>query len=171
MRRVRAAGFGIDHHFAIAVIGRDDHRAASRIQRGKRAAKTLIDRLAGADRGIEVSGMPDHVWSGIIDHDQVIARADRVNELIGHLGSGHLGLQIISCDFRAWRHKTFFALFWGLLAAVQKESDMGVFLGLGQAELTKPLGRDPSAKRIGDLTLWVGCAHTTVVIGGIVDHA
>ncbi|KKL45762.1 hypothetical protein LCGC14_2352400, partial [marine sediment metagenome] len=61
MRRMRPAGFGIDHDLAIAVIGGDDHRPTGSLKRLKHPAQAAIHRLAGGDRGVQIAGMADHV--------------------------------------------------------------------------------------------------------------
>jgi predicted nucleic acid-binding protein len=39
------------------------------------------------DRGLQIAGMADHVGVGVIHHDQVVARLDRLDELVGHLAA------------------------------------------------------------------------------------
>src|SRR5579883_1750214 len=50
--RVRAAGYGIDHGFGVAVIRGDDPGPAARLQRLIDAAKPGVDGLDGFDGGL-----------------------------------------------------------------------------------------------------------------------
>ena len=82
---VRPAGFGVDHGLAIAVVGGHDHRPAGASQRFQNPAKPRSTGLAGGDGGVQIAGMADHVGVGVVDHDQVVAVADRLDEVVGHL--------------------------------------------------------------------------------------
>ena len=89
---VRAAGRGIDHHLAVAVVGGDD---ASRRPCPRPPAITCaeagVDRLDRLDRRLEDAGVADHVGVGVVaDEQRVVAGTDRGDQMLGHLGGGHL---------------------------------------------------------------------------------
>ena len=45
MRRVNSSGGGVDHHFAVAVIGCDQHSGSCLVCAGEDPSQALIDRL------------------------------------------------------------------------------------------------------------------------------
>src|SRR5205823_3303720 len=68
---VRAAGVGVDHLFAVAVVGGDDRRAALPGDRVENAAADDVGVLDGLDRRREDAGVADHVAVGEVDDDQI----------------------------------------------------------------------------------------------------
>ena len=61
MGRMRTAGLGVAHHFAIAVVGSHQQRAACTLDRRGNTAKTGIDGLNRLHSCWEAAGVPDHV--------------------------------------------------------------------------------------------------------------
>ncbi len=171
MRGMRPARDGIDHHLAVAVVGGDDHRAARLLKRGDNTGKALIHRLAGLDRGPEIAGMADHVGVGIVRHDQVIARLDGADEMIGDLLGRHLGLKIIGRNLGRRGHIAILARLGRFLAAVEEEGDVGIFLGFGKVELGHTLFGHPFAQRVDDRLFRENRVHIGVVLVGILGHS
>ncbi len=99
---MRAAGLGIAHHLAVAVVGDDEERATGFADRVSDAAKPGIDRLDRLDRGRQTAGVPDHVGIGVVQDDQVVfAGTDRLDRFVRELGRRHFRLQVIGRDL--WR--------------------------------------------------------------------
>ena len=115
--------------------------------------------------------MAHHVGIGEVHHDQVIARADHLDQFIGNLLRGHFWGQVIGRDLGAGGHEAILARFGRFLAAVQEKGDMGVFLGFRQAELAQAMACDPGAQRVDHLALGIGGGHVFVMPGAVVDHA
>ena len=87
--------------------------------------RPAVHRLDRLDRRLEDAGVPDHVRVGVVDHDQrVVARADRRDQVLGHLGRRHLRLQVVGPDLRARRHVARLALLRLLDPAVEEEGDV-----------------------------------------------
>ena len=80
--------------------------------------------------------MTDHVAVRVVaDDDVVLAALDGRNQLVGQLFGAHLRLQVIGSHFRARHDFAIFAGEAGLFATVEEEGDVGVLLGLGDAQL------------------------------------
>src|SRR5262249_24836104 len=71
MRRVRGAAYGIAHHFAVAMIGRDEDSTSTFDNGLKDPTKAGIYRLYGLDCSVEFARMPNHVRIGKVEHDEV----------------------------------------------------------------------------------------------------
>ena len=71
--RVRAAGGGVDHLLAVAVVGGDDRDAALPLDRVQDPADADVDVLDRLDRGGEHAGVADHVAVGEVHDEQVVA--------------------------------------------------------------------------------------------------
>ena len=146
---MRPAGHRIAHHFAIAVIGRDQQRAILALDRVRDPAEPGIDRFDRLDRGGQASGVTDHVGIGEVEHDQVVlAGLDRRDRLAGQLRRGHLGLQVVGRDLRRGDHDAVLAGIVLLAAAIEEVGDVRVLLGLGHAQLRAPGARDDLAQDV-----------------------
>ena len=66
-------GEGILHHLAIAMVGGDEQGAALREHCLAKTAQAGIDRLHGANGGVKIASMADHIGIGVIDHDEIEA--------------------------------------------------------------------------------------------------
>ena len=151
VRGVRAAGFRIAHHFAIAVIGGDEKRAAGFLDRLGDAAEPGIDRLHRLDRGRQVAGVADHVGIGVVEHDQIVfAGIDRGDRLVGEFGRRHFRLQIVGRDFRRRHHDAVLAGIGLLAAAVEEIRHVRIFLGLRHAQLRAAGVRHHFAEDVGE---------------------
>ena len=133
---VRLMGRGIGHRLGIAVVGGDQNRAALGFDRGAKPPEATVDRFHRLDGGVENAAMAHHVGVGEVDDDQVEAVGlDRRHQLVGHFVSRHLGLEIVSRDLGRGHQDALLAREQALLAAVEEEGDVRVFLGLGDAQL------------------------------------
>ena len=93
---------------------------------------------------------------------------DELYHLVGDLIGAHLRLQIVGRDLGRVDQHPVFARVQGLHAAVKEEGDMGVFLGLRDAQLLKAEIADVFAKGIGKLLGLKGdmhIGHRRVVLG------
>ena len=139
---MRLAGFRVAHHFGIAVIGSDDERAASLLDRLRQAAETGVDSLDCLDRRIEAAGVSDHVGIRVVEHDDVeTVSSDRLDDLVGNLGRRHFRLPVVGRHLGRRHENPLFAGEDRLPPAIEKERDVRVFLGLGDAQLRQPRSR------------------------------
>ena len=80
--------------------------------------------------------MPDHVGISVIQHDDVEAAGpNRFDDLVGNLGRRHLGLQVVGRHLGRRNQNPLLPRENGLPPAVEKERDVRVFLGFGDAQL------------------------------------
>ena len=170
MRRMCTAGFRIHHDLAVAVVSGDDHGATRGFEGGDHLCQPLIHRFTRLDRSIQITGMADHIGVCVIGYDQIVSSLDRLDEFRRDFGGGHFGLQIIGRNLGRFGHVTVFAFFRLLLAAIEKEGDMGVFFRLGEAELAFALFCDPFPQCVDNLTLGIGCVHIGIVTRRIFHH-
>src|SRR5215472_9004146 len=139
---MRLSRLRVAHHLSITMIGGDDERPASVFDCGGKAAETRVDRLDRLDRGAERAGMPNHIGVRIVEDDHVeIAGSNRPDNLVGHLDCRHLGLLVVGRDLRRWHQYPLLAGKDGLATTVEKERDVRVLLGLGDAKLSEPGAR------------------------------
>ena len=93
--------------------------------------------------------MAYHIRIGIVTYNDVVAPAlDSLNEVIGHLYRAHLRFKVI-CGDMGRRHQDAILPLKGLFpTSIKEEGDMGIFLGLGNAQLMHTKLRDEIAKNI-----------------------
>ena len=100
----------------------------------------------------EIAGVADHVGVGVIDDDEVEGAAlDRRDQLVGHLGRRHLGLQIVGRDLGRGHQDAALAGKLLLAPAIEEEGDVRVFLGLGDAQLLQAGARHHLAEGVAQL--------------------
>ena len=94
--------------------------------------------------------MTDHIAVGQVEDDDIVLAAfNGFAALISNLNSAHLRLQVIGCNLGRSNQDTVFAFEGTLFAAVEEEGDVGILLGLGDAQLGQALSCDVLAKDIG----------------------
>ena len=71
VRGVRFAGFRIDHHFSVPVIGGDQHGAARRTNRFADPAEARVNVLAGFDGFVEFARVTNHVRIGKVYDEHI----------------------------------------------------------------------------------------------------
>jgi hypothetical protein len=144
---VGAAGFGVAHQFAIAVVG-GDQQAPPCAMASAIAAQTGIHRFHRLDRGGQAAGMADHVRVGEVQDDHVVlAGVDRGDRFVGQFGGGHFRLQIVGGDFRGGDHDAVLTGLGVFLAAVEEIGDVRIFFRLGHAQLGAPACGDDLAQQ------------------------
>ena len=98
IERMRGVGsaVGVEGVVCIAVVSYDDCLVAVSAGSLHCLRDALVESLDSLlDGGVD-SGVTHHVAVGEIDHDEVIFLGiDRLDELFGHLGSAHLGLEVV----------------------------------------------------------------------------
>ena len=136
VRRMRTAGDGVAHHLAVAVVGRDQQRAAGSSNRIHDLPEAGIHRFDRLDRGRQDSRVAHHVRIGIVQHDQVVlAGVDRLHRLCRQLGRRHFRLQVIGCDLGRRHHDAVFAGKRFFPSAVEEIGDVRILLRFRHAQL------------------------------------
>ena len=155
MRRVRLAGFIVEHLLGVAVIGGDEQLAARGLHRLENTPEAPVHRLDGLYRGVEIAAVADHVGIGVVaDDDVVLIVAHRLHDLVGHLRRAHLGLEVVRRHVRGRGDEdAVLVLERRFDAAVEEERDMRIFLGLGDAQLAFAERREVGAHDIAQ-PLW-----------------
>ena len=172
MGGVRPAGHGVAHHLGIAVVGGHQHRPADMLDRALEPSEAAVDGFDGGDGGGELAGMADHVGIGVVHHREIESAAlDRRHQLVGHLIGRHLGLQIIGCDLGRGDQDALLAGEGPLLPAVEEEGDMGVLLGLGDAQLVLAGSCQKLAQRVAQILGGEQHGMETVQLGRVFAHA
>ena len=80
--------------------------------------------------------MPDHIAVCEVEYYYVeIAAVEFFENFVGYFVSAHFGFKIVGCNLGGGNQVALFALVGRLYAAVEKEGDVGVFFGFGNAQL------------------------------------
>ena len=154
------------------MIGGDEQGAAGGLHGCLDGTKAAIHRLAGGDGGGQAAGMAHHIGIGEVQHDQIMrAGGDGGHRLFSQLRRAHFRLQVIGRHFGGGHHDARLAGQHCLLAAIEEVGDVGVFFGLGHAQLGHAGAGDDLAQQLihglrreerGEK--WLQC-------GGILRHA
>src|SRR5699024_582568 len=95
------------------------------------------------------AGMSNHIRvREVDDHYIVFFRFDRLHKFITYLGSAHLRLKVVCGNLGRFHKDPVLALIGFLNAAVEKESNMGVFLRLCNTDLSHIVSRQILAESI-----------------------
>ena len=98
--------------------------------------------------------MPNHVAVGEIQTDKVVLTAQKgCRKLLSDFRSAHLRLQVVGGDFGRGDENAVFVGKGFFAAAVQEERHVGIFLGLGDAQLPQALLRNELADGVGHVVL------------------
>jgi len=101
MCRMRAAGSGIDHHFGVAVVSRDEHGAAFASNCRFDTTEAFIHSFDSFNCRLDLSLVADHVGISKVHDDYVeCAIFNCFDYSIGNSLGAHFRLQIISGHFR-----------------------------------------------------------------------
>ena len=142
-----AAGGGVDHLLAVAVVGGDDGAAALSLDGVEDSAAADIDGFDGLNGGGENAGVADHVAVGEVDDDHVINFGiHALDHLIADFESAHLGFLVVGADFGAGDDLAVLKREGSLAVVVEEKSHMGKFFGFGRAELFEVSVGDNLAK-------------------------
>ncbi len=135
------------------MVGADEHRSADFLDGIDRIAEAFIHHLNRLDGRLLHAGVADHIRIGKIADDHIILAApDRLHQMIAHLISTHLRLEIVGRDILRRIHQNAVLILVGLLLpAVEEERHMRVLLCLSQTELGVPVIGKPLSEGIGDL--------------------
>ena len=102
------------------------------------AAELGVDGFDGADGGLHLAGVADHVSVGEVDDDDVEGGVvDGFDDGVGDAGGGHLGGQVVGGDLLRGDERAVFAGEGLLDATVEEVGDVGVLLGFGDAEVAE----------------------------------
>ncbi len=138
MGRVGATGFGVDEELGVAVVGGDDPVGSVLFDGLVDTAKLGVDALDGADGGLDLAGVADHVGVGEVDDDDVEGGVgEGLDDDVGDALGGHLRGEVVGGDFLGLDELALFAGEGLFDAAVEKVGDVGVLFGLGDAEVAE----------------------------------
>ncbi len=150
MGGVRLAGHDVLHLLDVAVIGGDQRFASDLFQRFNDPSDTLVQAFHRLDRGLEHAGVANHVAVGVVDDDHVVTLVlDGLDDAISHFGRAHFRLHVVSGDLRRRNQDALFARKGFLAAAGEEEGDVGVFLGLSNAQLGLAVVGEIFAEHVG----------------------
>ena len=121
--------------------------------------------------------MADHVRVGEVDDDDVEGGVvDGFDDGVGDACGGHLGGEVVGGDLLRWDQCAVFAWEWLFYSAVEEVGDVGVLLGLGDAEVAEVGLRHEVGEEVvhrfggdddGEFEVFVVLGHADVVkVGG-----
>src|SRR5690606_38677064 len=134
--RMRPARIVVHHLVRVAVVRRDQRRAAHFPHRLHHLADALVHRLHGFHRRLKDSCVAHHVAVGEVDHHQtVLAALNPLDRLFGHLKGAHLRLEIVRRHLGRRDELAVLAGVRLLVPAVEKVGHVGVLLRLRDPQL------------------------------------
>ena len=155
------------HFVGVAMVGSKQHSAACCQHGVRHLAHGIVHGLHSFYRSAENAGVAHHVAVGKVENDHIVLAAfNALYAFLGHQRGAHLGLQVISGHLGAGDHAAVFARVRGFHTAVEKEGDMGVFFGFGNAKLRFAVFAQILAQHIGKL--YRGISHLHIGHGGII---
>ena len=124
----------------ITVVGDYNHLITVSLGSLDSVMETVVDGFDSLlDSGVD-SGMTHHVAIGIVDNDPVIFLGiDCFDQLVFHLISAHLGLQVVGSYLGRRYKNAVFAFEGSFTAAVEEEGYVSIFFCLGDVELLAAL--------------------------------
>ena len=147
----------VDHLLRVSMVRADEHLAAHFLQRLHSASHTAVHGLDGLHRRRDHARMAYHIRVREIDDNHIVFIClDGLHQTVAHLGSAHLGLQVVGRHLRGFHQDAVLALVRLLYAAVEEEGHMGVLLRLSQAKLGQAMGSQVLSKSIVKLYLVEG---------------
>ncbi len=142
MRRVRAAGDGIDHQLGVAVVGGDEPASVSFLDGFVDAAELRVDGLDGADGRLEFAGVAHHVGVGEVgDHQVECGVVDGFHDGVADAFGLHLGREIVGRHLERGNQRAVFAGERLLDAAVEEVRDVRKLFRLGDAQVAEIVRR------------------------------
>ena len=167
------AGDGVDEHLGVAVVCGDEEGAAVLADGVVDASELTVDGFDGADGGLDLAGVADHVGVGEVDDDDVEGGVvDGFDDGVGDAGGGHLWREVVGGYLLGGDEDAVFAGEGFLDAAVEEVGDVGILLGLCDAEVAEVgLGHDVGEDVVhalcwdddGELEVLVVLGHADVV--------
>ena len=133
---MRSAGLRIDHQLRVAVVCRDDHRAAFGADRLVDFSQAGVYGFDCLDGGLEFSAVAHHVRVGEI-HDHHVKRTlvHRFDHRVLDPSGAHFGLQVIGGHLGRGHQDAVFSRVGLLNAAVEEVSHVGVLLRFRHAQV------------------------------------
>ena len=127
---------GVAHVLGVAVVGDDDAGVAGGQGRFDHGAGTGVGGFHGFHHGLEHAGVAHHVGVGEVQHHKVgRLRLQLRHQRVAQVGGAHLGLQVVGGHFGRRAQDAPLARELILPAAREKERDVRVLLGFGNANL------------------------------------
>ena len=132
------AGYGIDQHFGVAVVGGDEHGAALGADGRLDAAETGVNGFYCFNCRFDFAGVAHHIGVGEV-HDNYVEGSvfNCLHYGVGDTGGAHLGFQIVGRDFGRGHEQAFFAGERLFDASVEEVGDVGIFFGFGHAQVAE----------------------------------
>ena len=115
------------------------------------------------------TGVADHIAIREVDDDEIkFLGIDSGHEFLRHLGSRHLGLEVVGGHFRGSHEDTLLTVEGCLTATVEEECDVGILLGLGDMELCLAILREILGESLLHIALGEDDVDTLegIIIGG-----
>src|SRR5580704_1981013 len=107
---MRAASYGIDQHFGVAVVGGDEDCAALGADRGLDAAEAGVYGFYSFHCRLDLAGVAHHIGVGEVHDDHVEGPVFHgFHDRVGDTGGAHFRFQIVSGDFGRGDEQALFA--------------------------------------------------------------
>ena len=152
---MRLAGLIVDHLLAVSVIRADEHLAADLLQGFHCASHTGVNGLHRFDSRFDHAGVSNHIRVRKVDDDHIVLSGqDGFGKTVADFRCAHLRLKIIGGYLRGFDQDTVFSLVRLFDAAVEEESNMGIFLGLGDTGLSHVVSRQILAEGVCQMDLF-----------------
>ena len=130
------AALGIDHLLGVAVVGRHDEDRPGLAAGGLEDPEAAVEGLDRRDRLGQLARVPDHVGVREVDHAGAeAARGEGADGLLRDLGRAHLRVEVVGRALPGRDEDPFLAGISRLHSAVEEVRDVGVLLGLREAEV------------------------------------
>ena len=145
----RSYAVSVEHLIDVAVVGSDQALAAHLEDGINDLAYAVVGSLDGLDSSLEYAGVAYHIAvCEVEDNNVVLAGQDALYAFLGNGRLAHLRLEIVGCNLRGRDQRTILARVLLLNTAVEEERNVGVLLGLGNAELGHAQIGDIFAERV-----------------------
>ena len=138
MRRPRALPVVGKHFLGIAVVCRNERRAAFFQHRAHHARDTRIHGLDGFHCRVDDAGVAHHVAVRVV-HDVDVGRVGAYGrlQLLRHLRRAHLGFEVVGGHLGRVHEAALLAVLGRLHAAVEEKGDVRVLFRLGRVKLAQ----------------------------------
>ena len=122
------------------MIGNDDGLVTNLLSSLNHLVHTLVNSLYGSLNSLINTSVANHIAVSEVHHDEVIfVLLDGSHQLILYLVGAHLGLQVVSGNFRTGYQNTLLAFVGSLTTAIEEECHVCILLCLGCMQLLQTL--------------------------------
>src|SRR2546423_9970651 len=129
--RVGLPRCGVDHEFAVAVVGGDEAATACAAERLRYPVEACVNVLDGLDGLLKIAGVADHVGVREVDDEDIgLALFNATQDFVCDFEGGHLRHQIVGRDLRRRHEQTALGRKFFFGAAVEEVRDVRVLLRL-----------------------------------------